>query len=183
MTLSKQTIVLGIDDAKIFELTEDSASTLTYGSAVDVPGIQKVDLSPSFTERGLKGDEKIMDYYINLDLIHWAFHSAKISLDVLAILEGGTITTTGTTPSQVHTYTIGSSSTPKYFKLEGKANYSAGEVGDFHFKLYKCKANNLEVEYSTQDYAIVSASGLAIPTIYDSKIKEYIINETATSIS
>ena len=183
MTLSKQTIVLGIDDAKIFELTADTAGSLTYGSAVDVPGIQNVQLSPAFTEKGLKGDEKIMDYYIKLDLIHWAFHSAKVSLDVLAILEGGSISSTGTTPNEVHTYSVSDSSTPKYFKLEAKANYSAGEVGDFHLKLYKCKANSVDVQYSTQDYAIVSASGIAIPTINNSKIKDYVINETATAIS
>ena len=183
MTLSKQTVVLGIDDAKIFQLTADDASSLTYDSAIDVPGIQQIMLSPSFTEKGLKGDEKIMDYYIKLDLIQWAFHSAKISLDVLAILEGGTITSTGSTPNQVHTYNVKDTSTPQYFKLEAKASYSAGEVGDFHLKLYKCKANNVDIEYSTQSYAIVSASGLAIPTIHDGNIKDYIINETAASIS
>lgn len=183
MTLSKQTIVLGIDDAKIFELTEDSASALTYGSAVDVPGIQNIQLSPSFTEKGLKGDEKIMDYYIKLDLIHWSLHSAKVSLDVLSILEGGSITSSGTTPNEVHTYTVKDSSIPKYFKLEAKANYSAGEVGDFHLRLYKCKANSVEVQYSTQDYAIISASGIAIPTTNNGNIKDYVINETAAAIS
>lgn len=183
MTLSKQTVILGVDDAKIFELTADNASSLTYGSAIDVPGIQKIDLTPKFTEKGLKGDEKILDYYVHLDLIAWEFHSAKVSLDVLAILEGGTITTSGTTPNQSHTYNVKDTSTPKYFKFEAKANYTAGEVGDFHVKLYKCKATSVDVDHTTQDYAIVSARGIAIPTTNNGNIKDYVINETSTAIS
>ena len=183
MTLSSQAIVLGIDDAKIFQLTQDDSSALSYATAVDVPGIQQVHLSPTFTEKGLKGDEKILDYYIKLDLIHWSFNSAKVSLDVLAILEGGTTTSSGTTPNQVNTYSLNTSNTPKYFKLEAKANYTAGEAGDFHLRLYKCKANSVDIKYSTQDYAIVSASGIAIPTTNNGNIKDYIINETSTAIS
>jgi hypothetical protein len=183
MTLSKQTVVLGIDDAKIFQLTADTASALTYGSPIDVPGIQKIDLTPKFTEKGLKGDEKILDYYVNLDLIAWEIHSAKVSLDVLEILEGGTTVTTGTTPNQVHTYTVKDTSNPKYFKIEAKASYTAGEAGDFHMRLFKCKATSVDIDYTTQDYAIVSASGIAIPTTNNGNIKEYVINETATAIS
>ena len=183
MTISKQTIVIGIDDAKIFELTADSSSALTYAAAIEAPGIQKIELAPSVTEKGLNHDEKVLDYYVKTDYFAWAINSAKISLDVLAILEGGTVTTTGATPNQVYTYSINESSVPKYFKLEAKANYSAGEIGDFHLKLYKCKANNIDVLYSANDYAIVSASGVAIATTHDGSIKDYVINETATAIS
>ena len=183
MTLSKQTIVLGIDDAKISELTADSSSALTYGTAVDAPGVQKIEIMPSVTEKGLSSDEKILDYYVKQDYFYWSFNSAQISLDVLAILEGGTVTTNGASPNQVNTYSITQSSMPKYFKLEGKANYSAGAVGDFHFKLYKCKANNIDVQYLASDYAIVSATGVAIATTHDGRIKDYVINETAAAIS
>lgn len=183
MTLSKQTVILGIDDAKISELTNDDSSSLTYGSSIDVPGIQKIDLTPKFTEKGLKGDEKVLDYYVNLDFIAWEINSAKVSLDVLAIFEGGTVSTTGVSPNQLHTYTVSTASAPKYFKLEAKANYTAGEVGDFHMKLFKCKATSVDVDYTMQDYAVVSARGIAIPTTKDGKIKEYVINETAVDIS
>lgn len=180
---SKQTIVIGIDNAKVFELTADNSSSLTYGTAIDASGLQKIEITPSSTEKGLKTDEKVLDYYVKTDYFYWAFNSAKISLDLLAILEGGTVTATGTTPNQVYTYSINDSSVPKYFKLEAKANYSAGEVGDFHLRLYKCKANNIDIQYSANDYAIVSATGVAIATTHDGRIKDYVINETATTIS
>lgn len=180
MAISKQTIVLGIDDAQIFELTQDDGNALVYGTAIDVPGIQKIEIAPSTTEKGLSKDEQVLDYYVKTDYFYWAFNSAKISLDVLAILEGGTITTTGTS---AYTYSITESSVPKYFKLEAKANYSAGEVGDFHLRLYKCKANNIDIQYQASDYAIVSATGVAIATTHNGSMKDYVINDTATAIS
>jgi len=183
MTISKQTIVLGIDDAQIFQLTADSSSALTYGTAIDVPGIQKIEIAPSTTQKELSKDEQVLDYYVKTDYFYWAINSAKISLDVLAILEGGTVTTTGNTPKQVYTYSINESSVPNYFKLEAKANYSAGAVGDFHLKLYKCKANNVDIQYQASDYAIISATGVAIATTHDGRMKDYVINETAAAIS
>ena len=182
MALSKQSVILGVDDVKIFELTGDTSTNLNYSSAVDVPGIQRIDLAPNFTEKGLKGDGKILDYYIQLDTIGFSFDSAKMDLDALAILEGGTLATEGTSPNETHTYSVSAESTPKYFKLEGKADYTGGAAGDFHFTLFKCKANSVTVEYKTQDYAIVSATGIAIPTTNDGKIKEYKVNETAAQI-
>lgn len=183
MTINNQTIVIGLDDAKIYELTTDSSSVLTYGAAIDLPGLQKIELAPKVTEKALNKDEKVLDYYVKTDYISWAFNSTKISLDVLAILEGGTVTSAGTTPSQTYTYSINKSSAPQYFKLEAKANYTAGENGDFHLRLYKCKANNIDILYVANDYAIVSATGVAIPTTNNGNIKDYVINETATTIS
>lgn len=183
MALSKQSVILGVDDVKIFEVAADTSSALTYAAAQDVPGIQRINLSPNFTEKGLKGDGKILDYYIQLDTIGFSFESAKVDLEVLAILEGGSLVSSGTSPNEVHTYTVGASSTPKYFKLEGKTNYTGGAAGDFHFSLFKCRANSVVVEYKTQDYAIVSVVGIAIPTTNNGNIKEYRINETAATIN
>lgn len=183
MTLPKESGLLGLDDVKIFELTADDASNLTYGSAVNVDSMQNIDLAPNYTQKALMQDEEIDGYYQKLKSISWSFANAKVSLDALNILEGGTITTTGTTPNEVHTFTLTDDSEPKYFKLEGKINYSTDSIGDFHLVLYKCKALDIQVGYRAQNYAIVSAAGIAIPTVNNSKIRDYVINETATEIS
>jgi hypothetical protein len=183
-TLSKQSVILGVDDVKIFALNEDSAGFLDYALMLDVPGIQRINMSPNFTERGLKGDGKILDYYIQLDTIGFSFDSAKVDLDVLAILEGGNLNTIkdGNNVITAHEYTVGANSVPKYFKIEGKAEYTGGEGGDFHFKLFKCRANSVLVEYRTQDYAIVSVTGIAIPTTHNGDIKQYRRNPESTPI-
>lgn len=183
MTLPTQSGLLGLDDVKIFELTTDDASNLAYGSAVDVAGIQNIDLKPNYVQKQLMQDEEVDGIYQKLKAITWAFSNAKVSIDALKILEGGTLTSSGNTPNQKNTFTLIEDSEPKYFKLEGKIDYSTDAIGDFHLVLYKCKALTLEVAYRAQNYAIVSASGIAIPTVNNSKIRDYVMNETATSIS
>jgi len=183
MTLTKEAGLLGLDDVKIFEVTADTSGTLTYGSAVDIPSMQDINLTPNYIQRPLMQDEEIDGYYSKLQSLSWSFSNVKVSLDALNILEGGTITSTGSTPNQKHTYTLSDTSVPKYFKLEGKINYSSDAIGDFHLVLYKCKALSVYVEYKAQNYAIISASGIAIPTVNNSKIRDYVVNETATAIS
>ena len=183
MTISNQTVALGIDDAKIFQLSTDTSSSLTYASAIALPALQKLEIASQVTEKALKSDEKVLDYYVNTDFISWAFYSTKISLEALAVLEGGTLTLSGTTPNQTYTYSTTKNSMPNYFKLEAKANYTAGANGDFHLKMYKCKVNSIDILHLASDYAIVTATGVAIPTTNNGKIKDNVINETATAIS
>lgn len=177
MTVPTETKVLGINDAKIFELLTDTSETLTYDTPVDVPGIRRLRVSPSFVEKELRGDEAVLDTYSKLESIEWSFENAKISLDALAILLGGEVT--GDTGKQ--TYTLKSDDVPAYFKLVGKADYT--DAGDIHVVLYKCKATSVEYELQGEEYAVVTASGKAIGTVNNKKVKDVIINETATEIA
>lgn len=181
MALTKETKVLGINDAKMSKLTADDEITLTYEASIDVPGITQLEVSPNFIEKELRGDEKVIDTYTKLDYIEWKFENAKISLDALAILLGGTVTTSGTTPNQVQTYTLTGNDIPAYFKLEAKADYT--DAGDVHIVLYKCKANKVSYTLKGEEYATVSASGRAIATVKDDKVKDVVINETAVDIA
>lgn len=181
MPIPKESQILGIDDAKIAELTTDTAAALTYGDLADVPGITQLKVSPNFVEKKLKGDEKILDVYSKLEDIDWSFANAKLSLDVLAILLGGEVEAGGATPNQTQIYTLKGSDKPKYFKLEGKSDYT--DVGDVHVILYKCKASKVEYTLQGEEYATVTASGKAIPTVNNDKVKDIVFNETATAIS
>ena len=185
MTLTKEAGLLGLDDVKIFEVIADTAQTLTYGSAIDVPSMQDINLAPNYIQKPLMQDEEIDGYYSKLQSVSWSFSNVKVSLDALAILEGGEL---DSTDPQKYILTLSDTSAPKYFKLEGKINYSPDTIGDFHLVLYKCMALSVYVEYKAQNYAIVSANGIAIPTINSSvlgsrKVRDYVINETATPIS
>ena len=181
MPLVKETVILGIDDAKVYKLTADTAAALTYTTGIDVPGITGMSVSPNFVEKELKGDESILDFYSKLESLDWSFTNALLSLDVLAILLGGAVAATGVTPNMKQTYSLLKTDTPSYFKLEGKSDYA--DVGDVHVILYKCKASKVDYELKGEDYAVVSASGKAIGTIYDGKVKDIVYNETAVSIA
>lgn len=181
MPLAKESVILGINDAKMSPITVDDSTALTYGTAVDVPGITNIKVSPTFIEKELRGDESLLDQYTRLDYIDWSFENAILSLDALAILEGGTVTSSGTTPNQKQTHTVLNTDLPKYFKLEGKSDYT--DMGDAHIVLYKCKCSKVDYSFVSEDYVKVSASGKAIGTTKDKKIKDVIYNETATAIA
>jgi hypothetical protein len=181
MPLAKESVILGINDAKMFPLITDDSTELAYGTAVDNPGVTSLKITPSFVEKELRGDESILDQYSKLDFIDWSFENSILSLDALAILIGGTVTPEGTTPNQTQTYKLNKSDKPGYFKLEGKSDYT--DVGDVHVVLYKCKANKVEYSFVGEDYAKVSAGGRAIPTKNNGDIKDIVFNETAVDIT
>lgn len=181
MSVPTETKILGINDAKIFKLTTDNATSLIYEAAVDIPGVRSLKVTPNFIEKELRGDEAILDTYTKLDSIEWSFENAILSLGALAILLGGTVTAGGVTPNRRQTYTLTKNDVPAYFKLEAKADYTS--AGDIHVVLYKCKAGKVDYELKGEDYAVVSASGKAIGTVKDGKVKDVVINETATAIS
>lgn len=172
--------VLGLNDLKIAKITTDTAGTLAYATAIDVPGVTTLSLSPKFVEKELRGDEAVIDKYSKLDSIDWSFANVILSLDALAILIGGAVVASGTTPNMKQTYTVLSTDLPAYFKMEGQSTYT--DAGDIHVILYKCKASSVQYELKGEDYATVSASGTAIGTVNNKKIKEVVINETAAAI-
>lgn len=181
MPIATVTKVLGINDMKISELLVDSGATLTYDTSVDVPGITKLSLTPSYVEKELRGDEALLDTYQRLDAVEFSFDHVKVSLDVLEIISGGALTASGTTPNQKQTLTVLNSNTAKYFKLEGKINYTDLTGGDAHIILYKCKGQ-FKIELQTEEYAVISCTGKAIGTTNNSKIFELVLNETAQSM-
>lgn len=180
MPLTKESVILGINDAKIFPIITDDSAALTYGAALDVPGITNIAVSPSFLSKDLRGDEQVLDEFTKLDFIDWKIENSIMSLDVLAVLLGGEVKSEGTTPNQSQTYKLKGSHKPKYFKLEGKSDYA--DVGDVHVVLYKCKASSLEYTFAGEDYVKVSAGGKAIATKKTGEIKDLTFNETAKDI-
>lgn len=93
--MSRETILFSIHDMKLYPITDigDDSTDPTYGSAVDVPGIQEVGLDPEITSATLRGDGKVIDARSVLDTLSLSFGYAKLSLDVLPVLDGGTAQT------------------------------------------------------------------------------------------
>lgn len=190
---TKETKLLGINDLKIVMIADDSDNDYrlesTGGSAdvIDIKGIQTLSLTPTFIEKDLRGDEVVLDRYSKLDSINWSFTNAIMSLDAFKVLYGGEIVLSGSGSAETQTFTLRGLDLPKYFYMEAQTLYS--DAGDVHVVLYKCKASKIDYELKGEDYALVSVSGMAIPTQYKfgsaqgGKIKDVKINETATAIN
>lgn len=183
MALATVSKALGINDAMISELLVDTGATLTYDTGIDVPGITSLKLEPVYIEKELRGDEQLLDTYQRCEAVDFSFEHAKISLDALEVLSGGTLAAAGTTPNQTQTLTVLGTNVAKYFKLQAKLTYQDfASTGDIQIILYKCKAK-FNLEFKTEEYAVISGSGKAIPTTNNGKIFEIVGRETTAALT
>ena len=181
MSLTTETKLYGIEEAKIWPLTGDSAEGLTYGSPVEISGISSLTINPVFESEILRGDNRILDVYRKPTMLEWEIRNAKLSLDALEIMLGGSVSLSGTTPDQTQTYVLSHGNMPKFFKLEGKSLFT--DVGDVHFVLYKCKIDSMELEADQENYTEISVRGLAVTTKNNDELMRIVFNETQTAIA
>ena len=179
--ISKTAAFRGVSDCKIAKLTADTSAALTYGSLLDVP-IQNLSITENRENHELKHDDSVQAVESVLQTADISGTMARVPLDVLNALEGGTITATGTTKQ---TYVSKTDDTVSYFKLEivsAKAHADAGDVADVHIQFKKCKVQTLD--YSIEDgFATINFTAKAIKTIKDGEIKSVVFNKTATEIA
>jgi hypothetical protein len=118
MTVSQSAITFDVKDCKVYALTADVASSATtYGSAIDVPGIQEVSLEPNFITNELKGDGGVvLAKKGKIDRLNFSCTYSELSLDVLAVLLGQTITAAGAGDAETASMPIDDTSLP-YFKV------------------------------------------------------------------
>ena len=123
MTVSQSAITFDVKDCKVYSVATDPQSTATpgattYGSAIDVPGIQEVSLEPNFITNELKGDGGVvLAKKGKIDRLNFSCTYSELSLDVLAILLGVAATEgTGTGDAETITMPIDDTSLP-YFKI------------------------------------------------------------------
>jgi len=187
MALPTVSKLLELEDVKIAPLTDDpEGGSATYGTLVDIPGIVKLGIKPVVEKKELQGDNQVMDIWTKVKAIEINFEHVKLSLDVLKIMLGGTVTATGESPNQIQTYSLTADDKPGYFKLEGRVVYVEEGLGDVHFVTYKCLADDppsWEVSDQSGDFATVSGKATAIPRKADGKIFDIIFNESAEPIS
>lgn len=189
MTLATETKLFELADAKVFLLSADTAGgSPTYGSPVDIPGVLSLGITPHLITKELRGDSVVLDLYSKADYVDLKLTNAKISLNILDMLMGGTVTPSGTTPNMIETYDFSSADEAEYVKIEGQAVYA--DVGDVHVVFYKGKIQagaDCEVADNSGDFAKLTATIRFIPTTgtvsSKHRIWAVILNETETAIT
>jgi len=184
MTLSKDTIVFGVKDCKIAKLLTDVTSAPTYDPVIDVPGIQEFGFKPNITSKELKGDEITIDSRSKIDFIEISVKNAKIALDALEVIFGGTLSSTGSTPNQKHKLAQKGADRPHFFKIEAQVIDVDDEDADLHFVSYKAKVSSVgDLGAVGDDYKVVSFTAKGIPCTSDDSFYDLDYNETAETIS
>lgn len=184
--ISHETKLYAVKDCKIAPLTSDpSGGTPVYGVKVDVPGIKTVGISGNMDTKQLRGDNRLLDSQSKITGITIKVDHAKMSLDALALMLGGTVTDVTTAPESA-SWDLTADSAPAYWMLEAASPTNGGDTigGDVHFTLWKCSLSKFpELGFAEEDYQIVSFEADCIPLASNGKWLTPTINATATAIT
>lgn len=166
----------GLRDVKVAPID----ATGTIGTMVDLPNSQTLSFTENEDFQELRGDDKVVAKRGNGPTVDWELDSGGISLEAYAIINGGTVATSGVAPAQVKTYSKKGTDSKPDFWAEGQAMSESG--GDFHMVLYRCKADGgVEGELNDGEFWVTKASGTGIADTADN-LYDMVQNETAIGI-
>ena len=95
MAANNSTITFDVQDCKVYPVSTDVSGGITYGAAIDVPGIQEVSVEPNFVTAELKGDGQVLAKKGKIDRLNFSATYSELSLAVLSVIYGGSIANTG----------------------------------------------------------------------------------------
>lgn len=169
----------GMHDIKIATIS----SAGVKGSVVDLPNARKMSWEEAEDFETLRGDDRDVTTRGKGPAVSFEIEEGGISLEALVIINGGTLTITGVTPSVKKKYTKKSTDQRPFFFAEGQALSESG--GDFHAVLYRCKAEGgVNGEMADGAFWLTGASGKAYGSTFDSDaIYDLVANETAAAIA
>lgn len=177
MTLATTALPFGLRDVKLTPVAFDGSSP---GTPVDLPNSRTFSFEETEDYEVLRGDDTEVASHGNGPTVSWELESGGISLDAYAVMAGGTVVITGSTPNQVRRYTKLYTDTRPSFRAEGIAISESG--GDFHGIVYCCKADDsLSGELGDGAFWLTSASGTGRRRVSDGKLYDFVQNETANS--
>jgi hypothetical protein len=187
MAISHITKLFGVEDCKIALITADVTGGITYATPIDVPGIKNVTLGGDVTNVELRGDNGVLDSDSKLASINVTFEFAKLDLDLIAALMGGTVADSGSGSTEIAKYTRVQSQSFPYFGFAAKCPTGGGDIstGDVWLRLPKCKLRTFPgFGLAEEDYQIPSVEAVAVQPIASAGLwMEWIINETATALA
>lgn len=165
MTISRKTALLGINDLKIFPITEDNEEKFTVGDGVDVPGIRQISVTFDIDEKELTGDEKTLAVASKIKAVSFTSEYAELSLDVLSALSGGSVSTSSNGESA--TFSLGGDDKPDYFQLLAKIDGTDSiSGGDCHICIYKAKVTAMPINGVEGDFATYTFEGKGVFTAH-----------------
>lgn len=163
------------------QLQSISAAGVLSSTLVKMPVARTLSFADSEDFEELRGDDKIEASHGSGPVVEWDIEAGGISLEAYAVMAGGTVTTSGTTPAQKKTYTKKTTDVRPYFLIQGRAISDNG--GDMTGIIYRAKADgSLEGEMSDNSFWLTSGSGKGYGRSSDDKVYDFVQNETAAAL-
>lgn len=125
----------GIEDMWIALVTGD-----TPGTWVDVPGIRSLEVSISTDSDRLEGDNRVIAVSPGTKELTGSIELGQINLAALAVMKGGTVATTGTTPNVVNSLEESDTVISRYFAIQAAAPSADASGSEYQIEIKKAAA-------------------------------------------
>jgi hypothetical protein len=179
MAIAVLRLPYGLRDVKVATLD----NTGVKGTLVDLPAAQTLEFQEETASQVLRGDDTTIAQRVTIDNVSWTLESGGISLEAYVVIAGGTLTTTGTTPSVVKKWRrMGTDAYPDFF-LEGQSMSESS--GDDHIVFHRAKATQISGTHQDQEFWVSHAEGNAIATLTVANVGavwDMVANETVAPI-
>ena len=145
-----------------------------------LPAANRLMVKERYQTGEAEGDDALQAIASTLLAVDWEMEVKGISLEAKAIITGRTLTTTGTTPTEVKTMTASGGTRLPYFKIYGK---SLGDgIDDIHMLLFKCKCTEgAEETLQYGEFAGPTYKGIAVDDGVNG-VFDVVLNETADDL-
>jgi hypothetical protein len=162
----------GINDIQI----ADSAGE----TQADLPAARVLAFNPRIISAELSGDDQIKAVASRLQAVDWELEAGGVDLDVVAIMSGYTVGSSGTTPNQSEWIQWDGGQCFPYFQIFGKA-LGVDCDDDFHVYIYKAKITEWEGRLQDGQFYISRCRGMAIDDGTNG-VMRIVQQETATDL-
>jgi hypothetical protein len=160
----KATHVFGAQHAEIASITTEDpiTQTITYGTAIDVPGLKNVTVNVSSDSKELRGDNTLLAKETVVQNIEVVLEFAKWDATVFAAITGSTITDT----TDGYSVAVNANNNPGTFSLRAlsASTSESGKQAEIYFP--KLKIANIPdmLGLVEEDFKTVSVTCEVIPT-------------------
>lgn len=184
MAAPTQSAALSVNDCKLRKLlTDPNDGAATYDEWVDVPDIVNFTLEFDTDEKERRGDGVVKEKISTITGITLTAECSSLDLNVLSILTGGTVTTSGTGDAESVKFVYGGAATPSYVQIEAQCTRVGAGLGDIHLSVYKAQVTTPpQIGFTDDDFVSYEFELGAVARNSDNNIYEYVFNETATAI-
>lgn len=138
---------VGCRNFKITPLTEDTASTLTYGTEKSFEAVTKANMMIGFEAQEHRGDDTLLEITKTFSKMQIEFEMTGLDLELMSMLSGGTYSET-LTDRDYFCHDLQATST--YFKIAFIIKNSRGE--DVTLTFAKCSLAS-DIGYTAEDKA------------------------------
>lgn len=180
MAMNDNRLPYGLRDIKVATLT----SAGVKGTLVDLPAAQTLEFTETTSEQELRGDDVIKAKRVSVESVEWTLDAGGINFAAMSIMAGGTISSSGTTPSVVSKWRRLEGESYPDFYMEGQALSESG--GDHHTVIHRAKANQISGSHQDQEFWVSHAEGIGIGTLTAANVGavwDMVANETTTAIA